>query len=117
SQRFQVSERTLIAVKLDGVQWRLVGQIDQRFDQRGFKLVGMKLLQAREGILSQHYHDLHKKPFYPNLLRCMSSGPAVAMVSTALSRLGATASMLGLQVTVAACCSCPFTIYVSKVQF
>lgn len=75
-----VSERTLIAVKPDGVQRRLVGQIVQRFEQRGFKLVGMKLLQAREDILSQHYHDLHKKPFYPNLLRYMSSGPVVAMV-------------------------------------
>ncbi|RXN01668.1 Exportin-6, partial [Acipenser ruthenus] len=84
-RRFQVSERTLIAVKLDGVQWRLVGQIDQRFDQRGFKLVGMKLLQARKDILSQHYHNLHKKPFYPNLLRCMSSGPAIAMHSVRLT--------------------------------
>nr|XP_046162492.1 nucleoside diphosphate kinase, mitochondrial isoform X3 [Oncorhynchus gorbuscha] len=44
-----VRERTLIAVKPDGVQRRLVGQIMQRFEQRGFKLVGMKMLQVWEG--------------------------------------------------------------------
>ncbi|XP_036408991.1 nucleoside diphosphate kinase-like [Megalops cyprinoides] len=75
-----VRERTLIAVKPDGVQRRLVGQIMQRFEQRGFKLVGLKMLKASDELLSQHYHDLNKKPFYPNLLRYMSSGPVVAMV-------------------------------------
>lgn len=75
-----VRERTLIAVKPDGVQRRLVGQIVQRFEQRGFKLVGLKMVKAPEELLSQHYHDLRKKPFYPNLLRYMHSGPVVAMV-------------------------------------
>ncbi|KAG2455329.1 NDKM protein, partial [Polypterus senegalus] len=75
-----VAERTLIAVKPDGVQKRLIGQIIQRFEQRGFKLVAMKFLKAPEDLLARHYHDLHKKPFYPNLLRYMSSGPVVAMV-------------------------------------
>ncbi|XP_066545298.1 nucleoside diphosphate kinase, mitochondrial [Amia ocellicauda] len=75
-----VKERTLIAVKPDGVQRRLVGQIVQRFEQRGFRLVGLKMLKASDDLLSQHYHDLSKKPFYPNLLRYMSSGPVVVMV-------------------------------------
>ncbi|KAK2833621.1 hypothetical protein Q5P01_017510 [Channa striata] len=75
-----VRERTLIAVKPDGVQRRLVGQIIQRFEQRGFKLVGMKMLQAPEDLLSQHYSELRMKPFYPSLLRYMSSGPVVVMV-------------------------------------
>lgn len=43
-----VRERTLIAVKPDGVQRRLVGQIIQRFEQRGFKLVGLKMLQVKK---------------------------------------------------------------------
>uniref|UniRef100_W5M676 Nucleoside diphosphate kinase n=1 Tax=Lepisosteus oculatus TaxID=7918 RepID=W5M676_LEPOC len=75
-----VRERTLIAVKPDGVQRRLVGQIMQRFEQRGFKLVGLKMLKASDDLLSQHYRDLQKKPFYPNLLRYMTSGPLVVMV-------------------------------------
>ncbi|XP_075037578.1 nucleoside diphosphate kinase, mitochondrial isoform X1 [Mixophyes fleayi] len=73
-------ERTLIAVKPDGVQRRLVGEIIKRFEQRGFKLVGIKMLQGSEGILAEHYHDLRRKPFYPALIRYMTSGPVVAMV-------------------------------------
>uniref|UniRef100_A0A4W5QW83 Nucleoside diphosphate kinase n=1 Tax=Hucho hucho TaxID=62062 RepID=A0A4W5QW83_9TELE len=75
-----VRERTLIAVKPDGVQRRLVGQIMQRFEQRGFKLVGMKMLQVSEELLSQHYQELRRKPFYPSLLHYMTSGPIVVMV-------------------------------------
>ncbi|XP_053326995.1 nucleoside diphosphate kinase, mitochondrial [Spea bombifrons] len=75
-----LQERTLIAVKPDGVQRRLVGEVIRRFERRGFKLVGMKLLQASEVILAEHYHDLRRKPFYPSLIRYMASGPVVAMV-------------------------------------
>ncbi|XP_037545500.1 nucleoside diphosphate kinase, mitochondrial [Nematolebias whitei] len=73
-------ERTLIAVKPDGVQRRLVGQIIQRFEQRGFRLVGLKMLQASEDLLSEHYCQLRSKPFFPILLQYMTSGPVVAMV-------------------------------------
>lgn len=73
-------ERTFIAVKPDGIQRRLVGQIIQRFEQRGFKLVGLKLLQVSEDLLSQHYCQLRTKPFYPSLVQYMTSGPVVAMV-------------------------------------
>ncbi|KAF6271630.1 NME/NM23 nucleoside diphosphate kinase 4 [Rhinolophus ferrumequinum] len=73
-------ERTLVAVKPDGVQRRLVGDVIQRFERRGFKLVGMKMLQVPESVLAEHYHDLQRKPFYPALISYMSSGPVVAMV-------------------------------------
>ncbi|XP_013878727.1 nucleoside diphosphate kinase, mitochondrial isoform X2 [Austrofundulus limnaeus] len=73
-------EQTLVAVKPDGVQRRLVGQIIQRFEQRGFKLVGLKMLQVSEELLSEHYCQLRTKPFYPGLLRYMTSGPVVVMV-------------------------------------
>ncbi|XP_017283558.1 nucleoside diphosphate kinase, mitochondrial [Kryptolebias marmoratus] len=73
-------ERTLVAVKPDGVQRRLVGQVIQRFEQRGFKLVGLKMLQVSEDLLSEHYCQLRQKPFYPNLVHYMTSGPVVVMV-------------------------------------
>ncbi|XP_021545216.1 nucleoside diphosphate kinase, mitochondrial-like [Neomonachus schauinslandi] len=73
-------EQTLVVVKPDGVQWRLVGYVIQRFERRGFKLVGMKMLQAPERVLAEHYHDLQRKPFYPALISYMTSGPVVAMV-------------------------------------
>ncbi|KAM8724405.1 nucleoside diphosphate kinase, mitochondrial isoform 2-T2 [Acanthopagrus schlegelii] len=75
-----VRERTLIAIKPDGVQRRLVGQIIQRFEQRGFKLVGLKMLQVSDDLLSQHYSQLRTKPFYLRLLQYMTSGPVVVMV-------------------------------------
>ncbi|XP_072298605.1 nucleoside diphosphate kinase, mitochondrial isoform X2 [Eucyclogobius newberryi] len=75
-----VHERTFIAVKPDGVQRRLIGQIIHRFERRGFKLVALKLLQVSKGLLSQHYCQLTKKPFYPELVGYMTSGPVVAMV-------------------------------------
>uniref|UniRef100_A0A8C3WNJ7 Nucleoside diphosphate kinase n=1 Tax=Catagonus wagneri TaxID=51154 RepID=A0A8C3WNJ7_9CETA len=73
-------ERTLVAVKPDGVQRRLVGAVIQRFEKRGFKLVGLKMLQVPESVLAEHYHDLRRRPFYPALISYMSSGPVVAMV-------------------------------------
>uniref|UniRef100_A0A8C0TR31 Nucleoside diphosphate kinase, mitochondrial n=2 Tax=Canis lupus familiaris TaxID=9615 RepID=A0A8C0TR31_CANLF len=73
-------ERTLVAVKPDGVQRRLVGNAIQRFERSVFKLVGMKMLQAPERVLVEHYHDLRRKPFYPALISYRTSGPVVAMV-------------------------------------
>ncbi|XP_005007395.1 nucleoside diphosphate kinase, mitochondrial isoform X3 [Cavia porcellus] len=88
-------ERTLVAVKPDGVQRRLVGTVIQRFERRGFKLVGMKMLQAPENILAEHYQDLQRKPFYPALISYMSSGPVVAMVWEGYNVVRASRAMIG----------------------
>ncbi|NXK75795.1 NDK kinase, partial [Amazona guildingii] len=74
------SERTFIAIKPDGVQRRLVGEIIKRFEQKGFLLVAMKLVHASEDLLKQHYIDLKDRPFYAGLVKYMNSGPVVAMV-------------------------------------
>ncbi|CAN9508708.1 unnamed protein product [Ophioblennius macclurei] len=74
------TERTFIAVKPDGVQRGLIGDIIKRFEQKGFKLVGMKMLQASQDLLKKHYADLSARPFFPTLIKYMSSGPVVAMV-------------------------------------
>merc|ERR1711962_1978756 len=73
-------ERTFIMIKPDGVQRGLVGTIIQRFEQKGFKLVAMKFMQAEEDLLKQHYADLSSKPFFGGLVKYMSSGPVVPMV-------------------------------------
>ncbi|XP_037647011.1 nucleoside diphosphate kinase, mitochondrial-like [Sebastes umbrosus] len=90
-----VRERTLIAVKPDGVQRRLVGQIIQRFEQRGFKLVGLKMLQVPDDLLAQHYSQLRTKPFYPRLLEYMTSGPVVVMVWEGNKIVQTTRTMVG----------------------
>ncbi|KAM4820271.1 nucleoside diphosphate kinase 3 isoform 1-T1 [Thomomys bottae] len=74
-------ERTFLAVKPDGVQRRLVGEVVRRFERKGFKLVALKLVQASEELLREHYAELRGRPFFGRLVEHMRSGPVVAMVS------------------------------------
>eukprot|EP00285_Hemiselmis_virescens_P008837 CAMPEP_0173391296 /NCGR_PEP_ID=MMETSP1356-20130122/18135_1 /TAXON_ID=77927 ORGANISM="Hemiselmis virescens, Strain PCC157" /NCGR_SAMPLE_ID=MMETSP1356 /ASSEMBLY_ACC=CAM_ASM_000847 /LENGTH=143 /DNA_ID=CAMNT_0014348887 /DNA_START=41 /DNA_END=472 /DNA_ORIENTATION=+ len=67
-------------IKPDGVQRGIVSQIIQRFEQKGFKLVAMKMTCASEELLKTHYADLSSKPFFPSLVEYMKSGPVVPMV-------------------------------------
>ncbi|CAF1012548.1 unnamed protein product [Adineta steineri] len=73
-------ERSLILVKHDGVQRGLVGEVIRRFENRGFKLIGLKYVQATRAQLESHYEDHKGKDFFEPLLAYGSSGPAVAMV-------------------------------------
>ena len=73
-------ERSFIMIKPDGVHRGLVGEIIKRFEQKGFKLVAMKFMWASEELLKNHYADLSTKPFFPGLVKYMSSGPVVPMV-------------------------------------
>uniref|UniRef100_A0A3P9AQI5 Nucleoside diphosphate kinase n=1 Tax=Esox lucius TaxID=8010 RepID=A0A3P9AQI5_ESOLU len=88
-------ERTFIAIKPDGVQRGLVGDIIKRFEQKGFKLVGMKFIQAPESLLREHYADLKERPFFPGLVSYMASGPVVAMVWEGLNAVKTGRVMLG----------------------
>jgi len=73
-------ERTFIAVKPDGVQRGIVGEIIRRFETKGYKLVAIKMIRPTEDFAAQHYDDLKSKPFFPGLVKFFSSGPVVAMV-------------------------------------
>uniref|UniRef100_A0A2K5YQ30 Nucleoside diphosphate kinase A n=1 Tax=Mandrillus leucophaeus TaxID=9568 RepID=A0A2K5YQ30_MANLE len=72
-------EHTFIAIKPDGVQRGLVGEIIKRFEQKGFRLVGLKSMQVSEDLLKEHYIDLKDRPFFVGLVKYMHSGPVVAM--------------------------------------
>ncbi|CBZ29691.1 nucleoside diphosphate kinase b [Leishmania mexicana MHOM/GT/2001/U1103] len=74
------SERTFIAVKPDGVQRGLAGEIICRFERKGYKLVALKMLQPTTEQAEGHYKDLSSKPFFPALVKYFSSGPIVCMV-------------------------------------
>jgi nucleoside-diphosphate kinase len=73
-------ERTLVLVKPDGVQRGLVGDIVGRLERRGLHLIGLKLMQIDEALAARHYAEHVAKPFYPGLVRFITSGPVVAMV-------------------------------------
>ncbi len=73
-------ERTLIIVKPEGVQRGLIGNVLARFEQRGLKLVGLKLIQITPELAEEHY-GVHKgKPFYAGLVKHITSGPVVVGV-------------------------------------
>lgn len=67
-------------IKPDGVHRGIVGDIIKRFEQRGYKLVAMKMLWAEQSLLEKHYEDLKDKKFFPGLVKYMSSGPVIPMV-------------------------------------
>jgi nucleoside-diphosphate kinase len=73
-------ERTFLAVKPDGVQRQLVGDIIRRFETKGFTLVGLKLLQVSRELAEQHYDVHRERPFFSSLVDFITSGPVVAMV-------------------------------------
>ena len=88
-------ERTYIMIKPDGVQRGLIGQIVQRFEQKGFKLVAMKLCSPGQAHLEQHYADLSAKPFFAGLVQYMNSGPVCAMVWEGNNAVATGRKMLG----------------------
>ncbi|XP_026340797.1 nucleoside diphosphate kinase 3 isoform X1 [Ursus americanus] len=90
-----VHERTFLAVKPDGVQRRLVGEIVRRFERKGFKLVALKLVQASDELLREHYAELRERPFYGRLVDYMGSGPVVAMVWQGLDVVRASRALIG----------------------
>jgi len=73
-------ERTFVAIKPDAVKRGLIGKITSRFEEAGFKIMGMKMVQATDQLLEKHYEEHVDKPFYNDLAEYMKQGPVVAMV-------------------------------------
>jgi nucleoside-diphosphate kinase len=73
-------QRTFVAIKPDGVQRGLVGEVVSRFEKRGLKLVGMKFMQVTKELAETHYGEHKGKPFFDGLVGFITSGPVVAMV-------------------------------------
>ncbi len=73
-------ERTFVAVKPDGVKRGLIGRIIQRFEDKSYKIVAMKMMKVTDEIAAKHYEEHFGKPFYPELIHFITSGPIIAMV-------------------------------------
>jgi nucleoside-diphosphate kinase len=73
-------QRTLILLKPDAVQRRLVGTLLERFERKGLRLVGLKFVQASRDLAEKHYAVHKGKPFYESLLQFLTAGPTVALV-------------------------------------
>ncbi len=72
-------ERTLVLLKPSTIQRALVGEIVNRFEKKGLRIAGMKMMQLTDEILNEHYEHLIKKPFFPLLKASMMKTPVIAM--------------------------------------
>lgn len=88
-------ERTFIAVKPDGVQRGLTGEIIKRFESKGYKVIGLKMLQVSDEQAKAHYAEHEGKPFYPRLIRYIKSGPIVAMVIQGYNAVAGARHLMG----------------------
>lgn len=73
-------ERTFVAIKPDGVQRGLVGEVISRLERRGLKLVAIRLMQVDEDLAGRHYAEHVDRPFFSSLVSFITSGPIVAMI-------------------------------------
>ncbi|MFM8605033.1 MAG: nucleoside-diphosphate kinase, partial [Cyanobium sp.] len=90
------TERTFLAIKPDGVQRGLVGEIIGRFERKGFKLVGLKQLTPSRELAESHYGVHRERPFFPGLVEFITSGPVVAMVWEGDGVIAAARLMIGV---------------------
>lgn len=73
-------ERTVVLIKPDGYEKKVVGQVIDRFEKTGLKIIGLKMLKLTQPILNVWYAHHKDKPFFPDLSRQMMSAPIVAMI-------------------------------------
>ena len=88
-------ERTLIIVKPDGVQRGLIGEVVSRFEKRGFKIAGLKMMQISRELAERHYEAHVGKPFYEPLAKFMTSSPVVAVAAQGRGAVRLVRNMMG----------------------
>lgn len=88
-------ERSLVLLKPDCVQRRLVGNIISRFEDKAINIIAMKLIQVTPDLAKQHYAEHVEKPFYPGLEEFITGAPVVAMVLEGLEVIRVVRDMLG----------------------
>ncbi|MEY4389309.1 MAG: hypothetical protein RLZZ432_1028 [Chloroflexota bacterium] len=89
------SQRTLVLIKPDGVQRLLVGRVISRFEDRGLKLAGLKLVSVSRTLAETHYAVHAARPFFAGLVDFITSGPVVAMVLEGPNAISVVRSMVG----------------------
>lgn len=89
-------QRTLILLKPDAVQNAVCGEVINRFDKAGFKILGCKMMYLSSEVLAEHYAHIADKPFYPEVETFMQSAPVIAMVLEGEDIISRMRDMLGV---------------------
>jgi nucleoside-diphosphate kinase len=88
-------ERTLVLLKPDALQRNLLGEIIHRFERRGLKIIGLKMVQLDDAILMEHYAHIKDKPFFAGIKDFMKSYPVVAIALSGIKATSIVRSMAG----------------------
>lgn len=88
-------ERTLILIKPDAMQRGLAGEIIRRLEQRGLRIVAMKLMQVPETLARRHYAEHEGKPFFEGLIQYITSSPIIAAVFEGRNAIEAARQTMG----------------------
>ncbi len=88
-------DRTLIVIKPDGVRRNLIGRIVERFEDRGFRIVNLRMLDMRRETAEEFYSPHKDKAFYPDLIEFITSGPVVAIIVEGTSAVQVIRRMIG----------------------
>ena len=88
-------ERTLVLLKPDCVQRRLMAEVIGRFENKGLNVIAMKMLRIQPDLAKQHYAEHVKKPFYPNLEKFITGAPTVALIVEGLQAISLVRRMIG----------------------
>lgn len=88
-------ERTFVAIKPDAVKRGLIGRIIKRFENKGYKIIGLKMVHPTIEMAQEHYKEHIGKPFYPRLIKYITSGPIIAMVLEGENIVEGTRHMMG----------------------
>ncbi|SMC56335.1 nucleoside-diphosphate kinase [Sporomusa malonica] len=90
-----ISENTLVLLKPDTVLRKLCGEILSRFERKGLTLTALKMLKLTPEMAAEHYREHIGKPFYPDLVEFITSGPIVALVLTGPNAIKTVRTMMG----------------------
>jgi nucleoside-diphosphate kinase len=88
-------ERTLVLLKPDCVQRGLMGRMITRFEDKGLKIIAMRMLRMTQDLARRHYQEHVHKPFYPDLENYITSGPLVAMIVEGREAIRVVRQMVG----------------------
>jgi len=80
-----IQEKSLIIIKPDAVQRNLVGEIIARFERKGLKIIGMKMMDLETATLEEHYAHIQDKPFFPGIRDFMKSSPVIVMALSGIN--------------------------------
>ena len=89
-------ERTLVLLKPDAVQRRLIGSLVARFELKGLQIVGMKLVHASKELAEKHYDAHRERPFFPSLIQFLTGSPTVALALQGPNAVAVVRTLMGL---------------------